>query len=28
VRGARRLEAFSGAAMIGFGIKLASDARR
>ena len=28
VRGARRLEALSGAAMIGFGIKLASDARR
>jgi threonine/homoserine/homoserine lactone efflux protein len=27
VRGARRLEAFSGAAMIAFGIKLASDAR-
>lgn len=27
MRGARRLEAFSGAAMIGFGIKLASDAR-
>ena len=28
VRGARKLEAVSGAAMIGFGIKLASDARR
>ncbi|HEX5617206.1 MAG TPA: LysE family transporter [Solirubrobacteraceae bacterium] len=28
VRGARRLEAISGAALIGFGIKLASDARR
>jgi threonine/homoserine/homoserine lactone efflux protein len=27
VRGARRLEAVSGAAMIGFGIKIASDAR-
>jgi len=27
VRGARRLEAFSGAAMIAFGLKLASDAR-
>lgn len=27
VRGARRLEALSGAALIGFGIKLASDAR-
>ena len=27
VRGARRLEAISGAALIGFGIKLASDAR-
>jgi threonine/homoserine/homoserine lactone efflux protein len=27
VRGARRLEAISGAALIGFGVKLASDAR-
>jgi threonine/homoserine/homoserine lactone efflux protein len=27
VRGARKLEALSGAALIGFGIKLASDAR-
>jgi hypothetical protein len=27
LRGARKLEAISGAALIGFGIKLASDAR-
>ena len=27
VRGARRLEAISGAALIGFGIEIASDAR-